>query len=475
MSIDLGDTPATQPTPEASRHDLTRTGKAQRQRVKRSALREVDFAGRPDPIALLEGQATSRVPNLVPIRHGRMAQSQFAFFRGAALVMADDLARSPSSELRVQLCGDAHLSNFGVYATPERRLIFDVNDFDETYPGPFEWDVKRLSASLAVAARDRGFPTEQCRPIARGAATAYRIRMGELAGLGHLDVWYAHMDADTVLKEFRSRIDAETVGRAKGAVRKARQRTSMQALGKLTRVVDGRRRIVSDPPLIIRMTDLLEGPEFDRMYGLLLERFANYKETLQWDRRVLLERYRMIDFALKVVGVGSVGTRCWIALFEGADGEDPLFLQVKEAEKSVLARYVTGPDITHQGERVVNGQRLMQEASDIFLGWDRGEGLDGAVRDFYVRQLRDGKLSAQVDTFSPELLELYGRLCGRTLAQAHARSGDRFAIAGYLGSGGVFDDAMAEFALAYAEQNTADHAALRAAIDSGRVQARLDL
>ncbi|MCX5043903.1 DUF2252 domain-containing protein [Aldersonia sp. NBC_00410] len=460
---------------ESARKAGRKRGKAERGRVPRSALAVRSSLDRPDPVGLLESQARTRVPDLVPIRYGRMAQSAFAFFRGAALVMADDLARSPSTGLRVQLCGDAHMSNFGVYATPERKLTFDVNDFDETYPGPFEWDVKRLAASLVVGALDRDFGVETGAAFAREAAGAYRQTMIDAAGQGNLDVWYAHIDVEADLREIGVPLDGVLRKRIDTAVRKARGRSSEQILGKLTVVENGTHRIVSMPPLIVPVEELFHGERLAIGRGLLEERMREYAQTLSWDRRVLFDRFTLTQFARKVVGVGSVGTRCWIALLQGADSMDPLFLQIKEAQPSVLAVYSGGPAIVHQGERVVNGQRLMQGASDIFLGWVRGPAPDGVVRDFYVRQLRDGKWSVDIATMPERGLQLYARVCGRTLAQAHARAGDRFAVAGYLGNGTAFDDAIVDFAVDYADRSATDHAALCAAIDSGRVHATMDL
>jgi uncharacterized protein (DUF2252 family) len=414
---------------------------------------------RPDPVDLLEAQAKSREPDLAPIRYARMLPSPFTFMRGAAVIMANDLAGTPQSGIQAQLCGDCHLLNFGAYASPERTLLFDVNDFDETLPGPWEWDVKRLAASLVVAGRDNGFGEDECRRAARAAAASYRERMAEFSEMGELEVWYSRVSADKV---FDLISDSRTIKRVKKAARKARGRDNLQALSKLTSVVDGHRRIVDDPPLLVRVVD-------DDLREQVHDILRTYRGTLQDDRRRLLDRYRFVDVARKVVGVGSVGTRAYVVLFEGRDEGDPLFLQVKEAEASVLEAHLPKSPYENQGHRVVAGQRLMQAASDIFLGWLRGP----AGRDFYWRQLRDMKGSAKVDTMSPENLALYASLCGWALARAHARSGDRVQISAYLGKSERFDGAIADFARTYADQTERDHAALRAAVKSGRVVADL--
>ncbi|HXA34549.1 MAG TPA: DUF2252 domain-containing protein [Acidimicrobiales bacterium] len=441
---------------------------------------------RPDPVALLESQAASRVPELVPIRYGRMAVSAFTFFRGAALIMASDLATTPRSGLTVQACGDAHLSNFGVFASAERSLVFDVNDFDETLPGPWEWDVKRLAASLAIAGRDRGFSEKERTGIVVDTACAYRTEMAKLATMRDLDVWYARLDADTALKELANLMAAgggkkerKTTSKLKATadkeLAKARTRDSMQALGKLTEVVNGETRFISNPPLIVPIAELVPESEAatmtERLYGLL----SSYGRSLQSDRQHLLKQFRFAGIARKVVGVGSVGTRAWVVLMLGSDGVDPLLLQAKEAQESVLARFVGKSHYANEGERVVAGQHLMQASSDIFLGWDKVEGLDGVQRDFYIRQLRDWKGSAEVERMIPEGMAAYGRLCGWTLARAHARSGDRIAIAAYLGSGAAFDNAIASFAESYADQNEKDYQAMQAAIADGRIVAESGL
>ena len=401
----------------------------------------------------------------MPIRYSRMMASPFAFMRGSAIVMANDLASTPNTGIQAQLCGDAHLLNFGAYASPERALLFDLNDFDETLPGPWEWDIKRLAASFVVAGRDNGFDAADCREAAQASVASYRQRMAQFSEMGELEVWYSRVGAEEVsglLSDARSR--KTTAKKLRKTVRKARGRDSLQALSKLTRVVDGRRMINDDPPLLVRLP---EGDDIRAQVNAILE---SYKRTLQDDRRHLLGRYRFVDVARKVVGVGSVGTRAYVVLLEGRDENDPLFLQVKEAGASVLENYVKSNTYEHHGHRVVAGQRLMQAASDIFLGWFRG----GEGRDFYWRQLRDMKGSANVEGMSPDELVLYANLCGWTLARAHARSGDRVQIAGYLGKSERFGGAIAEFAKAYADQTERDHAALCAAVKSGRLPAAAD-
>jgi uncharacterized protein (DUF2252 family) len=453
-------------------------GKAARAAVPRESHAVFDPpSDRPDPIALLEEQATTRVPELVPIRWGRMMVSPFTYYRGAALPMASDLATTPVSGLAVQACGDAHLSNFGLFGSAERRLMFDVNDFDETLPGPWEWDVKRLAASLEVAARENLIPVKQRREIVTAAIARYRMAMREFASMTNLDVWYAPADITELRAQFDTQIRAKQRKVLDQGVAKAHTRDSMQELAKLCQTVDGRPRIISDPPLLVPLEDLVpaetERADFEgEVTGLI----AKYKRTLETDRRYLLEQFEFCDMARKVVGVGSVGTRCWIVLLLGRDETDALFLQVKEAEASVLSRFVGASKYANQGQRVVAGQRLMQASSDIFLGWQRIEaGLDGKSRDFYVRQLRDWKFSVEIATLRPEGLHLYGGLCGWTLARAHARSGDRIAIASYLGGSDVFDRAIAKFAPAYADQNERDHQALVDAVKSGRIVAEQGL
>jgi len=438
---------------------------------------------RPDPVALLEGQNATREPDLVPVRHGRMLVSPFTFYRGAAKIMAADLAATPTAGLQVQLCGDAHLSNFGVYASPERRLLFDLNDFDETLPGPFEYDVKRMAASFTVAARNNGFAKADARAATLASVAAYREAMAGFATMRTMDIWYAHLDEDelqsgirdaaaqakkTSKKEAKAAKQAEK--RAQRSAAKARTRDSLQALSKLGELVDGKYRIVSQPPIIVPARDL------EAIYGLpaaTRERetralFRAYRATLQDDRRQLLERFQVVDVARKVVGVGSVGTRAFIVLLQGRDQQDPLFLQVKEATSSVLEDHLPKSRYKQHGERVVHGQRLMQAASDIYLGWTKGVDRN---RHFYWRQLRDMKGSAEVEAMAPLGLTFYAGICGWTLARAHARSGDPIAIAEYLGEDDQFDRSIADFAKRYAEQNELDYRAFAAAIRSGRLEA----
>jgi uncharacterized protein (DUF2252 family) len=447
-------------------------GKAARSRAPRSAHAEWEPAtDRADPVTILEGQAGTRVPELVPIRYGRMAVSPFAFYRGAAAVMAADLARTPDSGLRVQACGDAHLSNFGVFAAPDRSLVFDLNDFDETLPGPWEWDVKRLAASFEIAARENGFTGKQRRGAVTTVARVYREAMREFAKLRNLEVWYARLDVDVVLRELAAEEGRKAVRKAEKGLAKARSKDSLRALSRLSHEVDGELRIVSKPPLVVPLEDLLEGSRRDDAEAALLGVIESYRSTLQGDRRWFLDTYRFRDLARKVVGVGSVGTRAWIVLLTGRDDGDPLVLQAKEAEASVLEPYAGRSRFGNHGRRVVEGQRLMQAASDSFLGWCPATGVDGRERDFYVRQLWDGKGSTDPDAMSPRAMEIYARVCGWTLARAHARSGDAVAIGAYLGSGEVFDAAVADFSAAYADRNELDHAALVAAIESGRLTA----
>jgi len=447
-------------------------GKAARSAAPRSSHAAWEPpAGRADPVAILERQAATRVPELVPIRYGRMSASPFAFFRGAAAVMAADLATTPVSGLRVQACGDAHLSNFGAFAAPDRRLVFDLNDFDESLPGPWEWDVKRLGASFAIAARENGFRRRQRQAAVLTATRAYREAMRSFAAQTNLEVWYARLDVEAAMGEIET-ADPEAVRQVRKGVAKARAKDSLRALAKLSEVVDGEPRIRSEPPLLVPLGELVEAREEVEVRAGLDTVLASYRESLPADRRQLLDGYRLRDIARKVVGVGSVGTRAWVLLLTGADDDDPLFLQAKEAEASVLEPYVGASRFRNHGRRVVEGQRLMQAASDIFLGWCPAVGLDGRERHFYVRQLWDWKRSAEVESMTPSGFEIYARLCGWTLARAHARSGDRIAIAAYLGGGDSFDGAIAEFSEAYAEQSERDHAALVAAIDSGRIEAR---
>jgi uncharacterized protein (DUF2252 family) len=451
----------------------------------RAARREVPRRGhavfepsstRPDPVGLLERQAQTRVPDLVPIRYGRMLVSPFTFYRGAAMIMAHDLAATPRSGLAVQCCGDAHLSNFGVFASPERRLVFDVNDFDETLPGPWEWDVKRLAASMLIAARDNAFRPKDQERIVLDTVGRYRAAMAGFAGMTNLGVWYSHLDTERALQEFGPQFKAKEVKRTEKSLAKARTKDSMTAFSKLTHVVDGQRRIIDEPPLIVPIEQLAPGEERDDLFERLRRLLRGYRETLPPERRALLEQFELTDLAGKVVGVGSVGTRAWIALLLGRDDQDPLFLQIKQAEASVLEELLGAGEFANHGQRVVVGQRLMQATSDIFLGWLHVDAAaDVPAADYYVRQLKDWKGSAEIESMDTKGMAAYGTLCGWTLARAHARSGDRVAIAAYLGKGDRFDRAIVEFSKAYAEQNERDYRALSAAVESGRIVARSDI
>jgi uncharacterized protein (DUF2252 family) len=431
---------------------------------------------RSDPIALLEDQAAVRVPELVPIRYARMSASPFAFYRGAAYVMASDLAGSPQTGIRVQLCGDAHLGNFGAFASPERQLLFDLNDFDETLPGPWEWDVKRLAASVAVAGRENGFATNRRAAMVRQLVREYRQAIRRFAGMNALDVWYARASVSEIQDLLRSQGTADQSRRLEKAVAKGRRKDSARAFAKLALAENGDVRIRADPPLIVPIGDLVDRAGALRLELSARKMLSSYLGSLPGDRRRLLERFRYVDLARKVVGVGSVGTPCWVILLLGRDSSDPLFLQAKEASRSVLERFAGRSTFANQGQRVVEGQRLMQSASDIFLGWLRQPlGLDDLrPRDVYLRQLWDSKISADVSAMRRSDLALYARLCAWALARAHARSGDPVEIAGYLGSSDVFDRAIAAFAEDYADQNERDHAALIDAIATGRVQAQSD-
>jgi uncharacterized protein (DUF2252 family) len=449
--------------------DRAAAGKAARAEAPRSSHGEWAAASdRPDPVELLEGQATSRVGQLVPLRYGRMLVSPFTFYRGAAAVMAADLAKARCSGFDVQLCGDAHLSNFGAYASPDRELVFDVNDFDETLPGPWEWDVMRLAASFSVAGRERGFRRRERLAIVAAMAAEYRAAMRRMAGLGNLEVWYTKMDVEAIAGGWESAVGEKQAAGFRRNLEKTRAKDRMRALSKLTREVDGKLRIVSEPPLIVPL-DELAGENAD-VEAVVRKIIGDYRDTLPEDRRVLLDGYRFVDAALKVVGVGSVGTRAFIVLMLGRDGGDPLFLQAKEAQRSVLEPYSAPSAFENQGERVVQGQRLTQAASDILLGWVKVRGIDGEQRDFYVRQLWDQKGSVKVENMAAHAITAYARICGTTLAHAHARSGDRIAIAAYLGKSESFDKAIAAFAETYADQNERDYAALKAAADEGRIK-----
>jgi uncharacterized protein (DUF2252 family) len=429
-------------------------GRSLREKVPRSSHAEWSpAADRPDPISLLEEQDRSRLAQFVPIRYGRMIASPFGFLRGSAVVMAGDLAATPVTGLQVQLCGDAHLSNFGVYATPERNQVFDVNDFDETLPGPWEWDVKRLAASIVVAGRTMGLTRAMNRQAVVGCVRSYREHMWEYGEMRHIDVWYARIDPESTRRFVRSSDRAYV----EKELEKARRSSSLVAFPRLTQKVDGRYRIKDDPPTIVHLDD----EELAQQLSALVER---YSESLQEDRHVLLSKYRFVDVAHKVVGVGSVGTRCYVALLMGSEKSDPLFLQVKQAQASVFEPHLGPSSYSNHAQRVVLGQRLMQAASDIFLGWT---GL-GSI-DFYVRQLRDMKLSVSVESLSESRFVQYCELCGWALARAHARSGDPAQVSGYLGANDTFDRAIASFAVAYADQTERDHAALLGAAQAGRI------
>ncbi len=453
-------------------------GRAARGQTPRSSHGQWQPASdRPDPVALLEEQAASRVPELIPIRYGRMLVSPFTFYRGSALIMAADLAATPVSGITVQVCGDAHLSNFGLFGSPERRMLFDINDFDETLPGPWEWDVKRLAASFEVMGRDRGFTPADRRAVVMAGVAEYRDRMRQAAGMRTLDAWYEHLEAGMLLKMVHKEVRVKRVSKDEARVTeemvaKARTRDSTRVFAKRADEVDGELRIVADPPIIIPIEDLVQpGSEWENPTPLIKKLLSSYRRTLGRHHHPL-EEYRYVHTAFKMVGVGSVGTRCYIMLLLGRDHDDPLFLQVKEAQASVLERFLPKSTYSHHGERVVAGQRLMQAATDIFLGWQRIKGLDGVSRDYYVRQFQDWKGSADVDSLLVPGATLYSRICGATLARAHARWGDRIAVASYLGKGDTFDQAIADFSAAYADQTERDYAAFSAAVDSGRLVAQ---
>ena len=456
-------------------------GRAARRTAPRSAHGTWQpAADRPDPIALLQDQAKTRVPELVPIRYGRMLVSPGTFFRGGALIMASDLAATPRSGITVQLCGDAHLSNFGLFASPERQLMFDINDFDETLPGPWEWDVKRLAASFEIAGRDLGFATDDRRAIVVAGVDEYRKRMRHAAGMRTLDAWYEHMRIDEVTgwmktEVRRNRLAKKNARSVERDIAKARTRDSVRVFAKRAGKVDGELRILRDPPLITPIEDLiLSRSARERAEKSVRKLIKSYRRTLA-DHHHPIEEFRYVHMARKVVGVGSVGTRCWIFLMIGRDNKDPLFLQAKEAQSSVLERYVGQSQYTHHGERVVVGQRLMQAASDIFLGWLRVTDIDGQIRDYYLRQFQDWKGSAQIDSLVVPGAILYARVCGTALARAHARWGDRIAIASYLGNRDNFDQAIADFSVRYADQNERDYEALARAVKSGRLPAETGL
>jgi uncharacterized protein (DUF2252 family) len=447
-------------------------GRGRRRTTPLATHHHLELSDERDPIAVLEGQSATRLAELVPVRYDRMLKTPLAFYRGAAAVMASDLAATPVAGLQVQLCGDAHLANFGGYASPERALVFDANDFDETLPGPFEWDVKRLATSFELAARERGFPVATREVAVRRVARSYRQAMREFAKRGNLATWYARLDADSLLADLAKLHDQRFRSHVARTAAKAKQRDSLRAFAQLTNEVGGEPRIISKPPLIVPLSELTDGSiTASQLEGALLELFRGYRRSLPTDRRRLLESFRYVDLARRVVGVGSVGTRCWILLLVGRDAQDPLFLQVKEANRSVYEPLLGASGYANHGQRVVEGQRLMQAYSDIFLGWIRSDVEPGETRDFYVRQLCDWKASIHIDAVLPEGLELYARACGWTLARGHARSGDAVAIAAYLGKGDDFDRAIVRFGAAYADVTERDHGSLVEAVNMGRVRA----
>jgi uncharacterized protein (DUF2252 family) len=458
--------------PHLTPAERVRLGKDARRAAPLAAHADLGSGAGRDPVSALIAEDAERVPELVPIRYGRMLTSPFTFYRGAAAVMAADLAPTPVSGFRTQTCGDAHLSNFGVFGSAERTLVFDINDFDETLPGPWEWDVKRLVASLAVAGRQNGYTTKQRRRVAVAAGHAYRTAMRAFAAQTNLQVWYAQFDFVAELDRRRGTLAPAQLKRTKANLEKARTRDSLHALEKLSAVVHGERRIVALPPIVVPVEDLLPDASADELLRQMQALLAGYSESLPPDRRHLLGQYRLVHMARKVVGVGSVGTRAWILLLLGRDDADPLFLQAKEAQASVLEDYVGASEYEQHGQRVVAGQRTMQASGDIFLGTHRVRGIDGQDRDFYVRQLRDWKGSAVVEETRPSGMAAYAAICGWTLARAHARSGDRIAIGAYLGSSDRFDGAVADFAETYADRNDEDFRLMQQAVRDGRVQAQ---
>ncbi len=451
-------------------------GKAARAEVRRRAhgLWEPSPLRR-SPLDLLEDQARERLSELQPIRYGRMLTSPFAFFRGAAYVMAADLADGTRTGLHVQLCGDAHLANFGVFRSLDRRLVFSINDFDETLPGPFEWDVKRLAASVAVAARERGFSPKSRRAAVLATVGEYRRAMSRFASMRNVEVWYARLDVASIAQRLAGAAKVRELQRFERNITAAAKKDSLRALSKLCELVDGEPRIVARPPLITPIEDVLPGAEQEHLETVVRTMIRSYRATLPGDRRRLLERYRYAHAARKVVGVGSVGSRTWILLLIGRDGGDPLFLQFKEAQASVLEPFLGKSEFEQHGQRVVEGQRLMQAAPDVLLGWERIVTIDRQEKDFYIRQLWDAKGSADVETMDPTVLATYGTICGWTLARAHARSGDPIAINAYLGASDAFDHALADFAETYADQNERDYKALQNAVNEGRIQAQMGL
>jgi uncharacterized protein (DUF2252 family) len=439
--------------------------------VPRARHAELNLDPKRDPLGLVEETVRDRIPELVPVRYGRMIDSPFAFYRGAAVIMAADLSRTPTSGLEAQLCGDMHMANFGMFGTPERNHVLDVTDFDETLPGPWEWDLKRLAASFEIAGRNDGFSPAKRQAIIQALARSYRTAMFDFAEQVNLDVWYARLDIDTAMAEYQEHLPRKELKRKRKAVRKALTRDSEHAFERHTLVAGKALRIASRPPLVVPIDELFGPVQRKRFEAAIRGMFRWYRASLPGNKRALLQQYRVVDFARKAVGVGSVGTRCWIVLLLGVDRKDPLFLQIKQAQASVLEPYLRRSRYQNHGQRVVAGQRMMQSSSDIFLGWGRAT-WDGGSRDYYFRQLRDWKGSFVIENMSPSSMTVYANICGWSLARAHARSGDRVAIASYLGKGEVFDEAIAQFARAYADVNEQDYEALVRAVRAGRIKAR---
>jgi uncharacterized protein (DUF2252 family) len=470
----IGPVPVPAKVAHPTREQRVAIGKAARAAVPRSRHAELSLDGRPDPLALIAEQVRERIPELIPVRYGRMIDSPFAFYRGSAVVMASDLSRTPRSGLRAQLCGDAHMANFGMFGTPERNHVLDVTDFDETLPGPWEWDLKRLATSFEIAGRADGFSGEDRRSIVREVSRSYRRGMFDFAAQTNLDVWYARLDIDAAMAEYETHLRGRELKRKRKAVAKALTRDAEHAFERLTHLAGNDRRLVSHPPVVVPMDELYGGAQRKKFEEAVRGMFREYRASLPNDLRALLEQFRLVDVARKVVGVGSVGTRCWVALLLGVDRNDPLFLQIKEAQPSVLERWVGRSRYASSGQRVVAGQRLIQSSSDIFLGWGRAPSIEGVSRDYYFRQLRDWKGSFVIENMTPDAMTVYARMCGWSLARAHARSGDRVAIAAYLGKGAAFDEAIASVADAYADVTERDHEALVRAVRAGRVKARTD-
>ena len=472
-NADTADSPKLNATPHFTPAERVARGRAARVDLPRSVHARWEPAPlRRNPVELLEEQAQTRLPELIPIRYGRMLESPLAFYRGGAYLMAADLAAGPRTGLHAQLCGDAHLSNFGVFAAPDRRLVFSINDFDETLHGPFEWDVKRLATSFAVAGRELGLDETGRRAMVTETVREYRQAMANFAAMRTIDVWYTRLDVANIIAQFSSTGSPKKMKRLQREIVPTRTKDSIRALARLCTEVDGELRLVGHPPLITPIESVLPSADKEHLEDTVQQMIGTYARSLPHDRRTLLESYRYVHAARKVVGVGSVGTRAWILLLVSRDESDPLFLQFKEAQASVLEPFLGRSEFDQHGQRVVEGQRMMQAASDIMLGWERIVTIDGQTRDFYIRQLWDAKASAEIEHMDTAGLAAYGRVCGWTLARAHARSGDRIAIAAYLGSGDSFDRAMVSFAEAYADQNERDYWALREAVAAGVVSAQ---